>query len=96
MDSYATAIAILSLSTALAVVSWKLAATGYHTARAHRRESDRLQGFVIAIMKAAMAYTKDAQVMAALREIQEQEAQGVSRSDAFRQYAAGDEPPDNE
>ena len=43
-----------------------------------------------------MAYTKDAQVMAALREIQEQEAQGVSRGDAFRQYAAGDEPPDNE
>ena len=96
MDSYATAIAILSLSTALAVVSWKLAATGYHTARAHRRESDRLHGFVVAMMKATMAYTKDAQVMAALREIQEQEAQGVSRSDAFRQYAAGDETPDTE
>lgn len=43
-----------------------------------------------------MAYTKDAQVMAALRSIQEQEAQGVSRSDAFRQYAAGDEPQDTE
>lgn len=43
-----------------------------------------------------MAYTRDAKVMEALRSIQEQEAQGVSRGDAFRQYAAGDEPPDTE
>jgi len=58
----------------------------HEQARAHRRESERLHGFVVQMVRAVSEDALGNRVAAALARIEKAEAGGMGRDEAFLNY----------